>query len=468
MKIYLKGNTHRVFASASLNQDAGLLSFARSGKQQGVSPAINASPDIVVNTGTTLQTLLGWEAAAQDGWDATGYSTFKPLIQSELNARWLDLNTLRLRVEMNVSDMLSPFSPTNPNFAAKFDPRMTVLSQVIAAATAAGKSVTWYISYTDYNRTASPVGTNATTYANMMVTVLQHVKTAFPTVPAPDYINVWNEPDNNTPITATGGATLGAMMDATRAACAASSNPAVVCPPFIYPSCFNASNVVTYWNALNSTQKSHVATISFHRYQPSPFVASTSEPPILALGLPVSQDEAAVGSGAAAGLSELLLDLQYGNVAAWEQFAFAYPAAGGDNGSQYIYINIVAPNSPSAPKLVWGSRTNLLWQVMHYTQAGDQMMGITVNNANLKAAVFKRPSTGKYILVGYSIGERTYYANVPNGTYKGSYTLGNDTKPMTGTFTQQVITNSSGNQCLQIAIPGGDLSMPVGFTMYQV
>jgi hypothetical protein len=382
-------------------------------------------PTITVDGSRTFQTIVGWEATAQANQLDPNYASYR----DEIMAAAVDFGINRIRLEVRsgmenptdwwklrfidgaidadtyrshryeiINDNMDPrvADPAGFQFAQLDHSMETVVLPLRAAlAAATGEHLHVNLCYVDFGVSAFEHAANSPEYAELVLTVVEHLHTKYGIVP--DTWEVTLEPEN------TGGVWLdrqiaqGIQAAGDRLAAAGYGEIKFIAPSVL--------NIVDFWHYPSSYGSPYITELSYHRYggglpdQLQQVAATAAQ-----YGKRTSMLEH-IGSS----YVELHDDLKYGNVSAWQQYALAFPTA--DNGAQYFTIN--------GTTVTTGSRTKLLRHYFKYVRSGAVRIGATSENSLLDPLAFRNADGGQVVVVkSTATSEQAFsVAELPPGTY---------------------------------------------------
>ncbi len=392
-------------------------------------PTLPAEPtptaSITVNEQTQFQTMAGWEATAQVGQAAPGFSGWRDALSDSAVA--LGINRLRIELASgteNTTDYYAQFragtitnaafnaqryawvndnsSPNTINAAgfkwSKMDESMDgAVVPLRNRLLAKGENLYLSMNYVSFGN--STAQSNPAEYAELILAAFQHLQSKYGFVP--NAVEMILEPDNNT---IWNGTAIGNAIVATGNKLAAAG----FYPEFVAPSVTNLSNALPYLNAIVAVPgaQAYLKEVSYHRYQ------GLSDANLVNLAARASQlgIRTSMLEHIASGVEDLYADLTLANVSAWQQYTLAYPT--GDNGAQYFPITNNVP--------VMGNMTYGLRQYFKYVRAGAVRVSATSDVSRVRPVAFKNVSGGSVVVMHLSVGEVLSIQGLPAGQYKVS------------------------------------------------
>jgi len=406
---------------------------------------------ITVTTGTTYQTMTGWEGAAPWGCiDDTPVDmrTLHTLWRDQVVEKLIDMGINRTRVEMYsgtenptdyfgqyiagqisrqtwrnnwhniINDNADPKSINASGFQwSHLDYQINgIVIPLRAALAKRGETLHLNLCYVDFGSSAFEHKATPAEYGEFVLATYQHMDTTYGFLP--DTWEVILEPD-------TGSASWSAQQTADCLVAARSRLIAAgYTPNFIAPSCTNATNVSTigssYFDGLNSTTNAltSISEISYHVYGGnSTAVRNAIRTDAQAAGKKTSMLEF-IG----ATKDTLYDDLTEADISAsLSGLAYAYP--GSDAGGKYIEIDTT--NYPVSATTALSTRSNYLRQWFKYVRAGAIRVAASSSNGNLKPVSFKNTNDRYVVCINASTSVSNFtVGGIPDGCYGIEYSVG--------------------------------------------
>lgn len=437
----------RVTAQAVGNTTVTATSEGRSATANVVVTQTTPVPSgnvVDVSPSTTYQTMTGWQALTQNGWEECDQVAF-PIYRNQLHDRAvneLGINRMTIMVRSgaeNTRDWFgdyrrgvidyatykaSWFVPVNDNadpFAAdpnrffwgyvdgQVDNTIQPMRQRLAAR---GEKLYIVLQYVDFvqgqTKPFQPMKVPEE-YAELVTETFKHLRQKYNIVP--DAFELVLEPEH-TPYYAPD---LGRAMVATVNRLKASG----FTPAIIAPSTTSMANASTWYDQMIQVPGARglITELAYHRY------VAVSLSALQAIGQRTQRDgiKSSMLEHIGSGIDALYDDLTIGMASAWQQFALAYcglkdnPA----NGGVYYQIN---QTDPSNPRINITNHSRLLRQVFNFVRFGAVRVGAaTGNTADLRPLAF-RNANGKHVVVVRAMrGAAFTVRGLPPGTYGINY-----------------------------------------------
>jgi hypothetical protein len=406
-----------------------------------VSPAGQGNV-ITVTTGTSYQTINGWEAVDQSGQGSANWNNVKDQLQTAVID---DAGITRIRLELTpgaenttpcssgpcediVNDNGDAFVINSSGFTwPRVDDQIAkVIVPMRALMAARGKTLWVSVCYVSFTQTKSDLHiNNAEEYAEFMEAFFIHMDTTYGFVP--NSIEMILEPDN--PVGGCPGAgcwngtKIGNALKATSTRLATHGWT----PDFVAPSVANADSTFMLSDMLAvSGVTAIIDEISFHRYGGVTGGALTYVSTAQANSKRIGMLEYGPAT-----ITELLYDLNNLFVNAWqmEGIAFNFGSQSSINnqeagfGANYFYILDTGGGSIQMSK-----RTAELRQANRYVLPGAVMLEVSSNFGSIpenSVAAFRNPDGNIVVIQNTPFGGNVSWtvAGLPAGTYGLSYTL---------------------------------------------
>ncbi|MGE0887485.1 MAG: hypothetical protein AB7P14_28525 [Blastocatellales bacterium] len=405
---------------------------------------------ITINTGTSYQTMVGWEAVAQVGQidevsTVTNRSNVNPAFLNYKNQLFdqavNDLGINRLRLELRsglentvdyserytngqinyndwkvrryeiINDNNDP-QVINPNgfkfFELDFNIENVVipLRQLLAAR---GEKLYLNLNYVDFGPSAFEHKNAPEEFAEFILAAFLHMRDKYGFTP--DSLEMILEPDTNADWNATQiGNCLVAAGNRLRAN---GFNP-----DFVAPSCTSMFNSLTYFDQMIQIPgvSKFLSEISYHRYAGA---SNSALQGFATRGAQYGMDTSHLELIGAT-YNDLHDDLTLANNSSWQQFTLAFPSDGNDDvGGTYYLIN---QSSISNPTLTLGSRAKFLRQYFRFIRSGALRINATTTSDTFNPAAFVN-TDGKFVVVVKALaGGNITLQGLPAGTYGIKYT----------------------------------------------
>ncbi len=404
---------------------------------------------ITIDTTTSYQTMLGWEAVAQVGQIAeinsvTNRSNVNPAFSNYKNQLFdlavndLGLNRLRLELRsglentVDYSDRYTNGQITYNDWKARRyeiindnnDPQVinangfkfyeldfnveNVVIPIRQRLAARNEKLYLNLNYVDFAASAFEHKTAPEEYAEFILATFIHLRDKYGFTP--DALEMILEPDTNAAWNAT---QIGNCLAATGNRLRANGFN----PDFVAPSCTNMFNSLPYFDQLIQIPGAaqFISEISYHRYGGATDAALQG---FASRGVQYKIDTAHL-EYIGATQNDLHADLTIANNSSWQQFALAFPLGGNDDGSAYYDIN---DNNPNSPALTLGSRAKLLRQYFKFIRSGALRIKATTSSDTFQPAAFVN-TDGKFVVVVKTFaGGNITLQGLPAGTYGVKYT----------------------------------------------
>lgn len=336
------------------------------GAKPGRQVDSDAVPTITIDSAQTYQTIIGWEATAQAGQDASPHwDRYKDaLFDQAVN----DLGITRLRVEIK-----SP--ATGAGFdLARFDSliaRIAVPMKKVLAAR--GESLWVNVCVVGKELKDAPAK-----YAEEVVGVYQHMQRRYGFVP--DSWEVSLEPDSV-------GFSWDTPQKVARAMIAAGDmlRQAHFRPYFVVPSCTSMARTPEWFDQIMAVPgaQQYVQELAYHRYVPGDPVAIANRTAKYRIHASMLEH---IGSGR----KQLHADLKQACCSAWEQYCLAFPTK--DNGAQYYVIS-------EDGRVALGQETRVLRQYFRFIRPGAVRIESQSSETRLFDPVAFINRDGSYVVV---------------------------------------------------------------------
>jgi hypothetical protein len=392
-----------------------------------------ATATITINSSTTFQTMVGWEATAQGGqdYDATNniYPSYPspswPQYKNALLAAMLDVGINRLRLEIRLDDVNATGYSANGNNPAiqpstasagqwhfeRIDRTMDEIGTPYRNMLAArGEQLYLTICVIDFRSTGYHAEDSPSEYAFFVNKIVDHFSTRQGYLP--NAIEACLEPD----------AASNLNWNATKLANnIVQANSSLVSHGFtgirwVAPSVANGTQATTWYVAMKSANSNVTALldeISYHRYtSPNNTELATLRDAAAADGNTIAMLE-----WIGATYTTLHDDLKIGRGTSWQQFTLTFPYQGApDNGEAYFMVNT------SNWTVSLGSRTKLLRQYFKFIRRGAVRLSASTSDSNLDPLAF-RNTNGSYVTVIKAAAAGSFsLQGLPAGLYGIKYT----------------------------------------------
>jgi O-glycosyl hydrolase len=404
-----------------------------------VIPGDTTPGTIRLNTGLQYQTISGWYATAQVGYDDC--PTFD-LYQDELFDRTvneLGLNRIKLPVRAGsehpvdhyaryeagqltfsewqktwfhaVNDNADPnvINPAGFHWGGLDIDIEKIAIPMRQRLQARGERLIVNLTFTDHGISPWDHKHSAAEYAEFIFALFQHMQSKYGFVP--DVIEVVNEPD--TPPVSWTGQQLGQAL----AAAGARLESAGFRPRFAVPGTADMAQAPTLYDIAvqQPGAAKYITDISYHRYRG----ATLSNLQKIAQRVVGADLGAAMSEHIGSGYEDLHEDLKVAHASAWMQFALALCGSGqSDGGGVYYRID---QSNPAAPKIEPRSRTPYLWQYFRYIREGAVRVEATSQNADLDPVAFVHPNGKHTVVVKADEGATFSVGILPPGRYGITY-----------------------------------------------
>lgn len=404
---------------------------------------------ITVGTGTSYQTMVGWEAVAQAGQidevsTVTNRSNVNPAFLNYKNQLFdqavNDLGINRLRLELRsglentvdyserytngqinfndwkvrryeiINDNNDP-QVINPNGFKFFELDFNIENVVIPfrqLLAARGEKLYLNLNYVDFGPSAFEHKNAPEEFAEFILATFLHMRDKYGFTP--DSLEMILEPDTNAEWNA---AQIGNCLVAAGNRLRANGFN----PDFVAPSCTSMFNSLTYFDQMIQIPgvTKFISEVSYHRYAG----ASNSALQGFATrgaqyGIDTSHLEL-IG----ATYNDLHDDLTLANNSSWQQFVLAFPLGGNDDGSAYYDVS---SSNPNVPNVTLGSRAKFLRQYFRFIRSGALRINATTTSDTFNPAAFVN-TDGKFVVVVKALaGGNIMLQGLPAGTYGIKYT----------------------------------------------
>ena len=406
---------YRLAAHAGSTTQAALLTIAASG----------AVPNVRVDSTRSFQTFTGWEVTPSSGWGAS-QAAFDALADQAVE---LGITRVRLEATGNKIESLTPqagdcggptpsYIGTNDNGDPHstnpagftwycFDRHVTnVVLPIKQRVEARGERFWLNVCYVGFAPSSAFQQTDPAEYAELVVTVLTHLKSRFGL--EPDTWEARLEPENGYEIS---GIQIGRLIAAAAAAAHAAGFTRL---RFTAPSVTHASNAVRYYNELVSVPgvRPHLAELNYHRYgvQPSQAILAGIAATAARDGIQTAMLEYLGGDE-----HTLYADLTVANVSAWAKYVLAGPVAGFDKGNQLFWADV------TRDRFLMREKTWFLRQYFRAIRPGAVRVGAQSTSREIRPVAF-RLADGRFAVVANAAGAVTLHlAGLPAGTYQVSF-----------------------------------------------
>jgi hypothetical protein len=428
---YTAGSTPGGFHVVATEQTQGVTDTA------AVTIAAPANSTIMLQPGTTYQTMVGWEATAQIGQHE--FPNFRNSQTEVLDRTVNELGINRVRLEFRagnensadyytqwqqgqitkqdwkntryspVNDNNDPFviNPSGFHFSELDVDINEVVNPMRARLAANGESLYVNLCFVDFGGANHFQVTSSDEYAELVLAVFQHIQSTYGW--APDALELILEPDNGTPYS---GGVIGNHIVAVQARLAAAG----FTPDFVGPSTTSMFNAPGYFDAIIAVPGAlgALSEISYHRYSQGTGALQQIAARAATHNLRTAHLEW-IGASAV----QLLEDLTVGNNSSWSQFTIAwFTSDGSDDGGKYYVINDA---NPSNPVVNMGSRTPFLRQYMYYVRRGAVRIGTTNQSGAIEPVAFIN-ADGRYVVVVRAGSAQNFtVGGLPGGTYGINY-----------------------------------------------
>jgi hypothetical protein len=393
---------------------------------------------------TTYQTMTGWQALTQNGWEECDQIAF-PIYRNQLHDRAvneLGINRMTIMVRSgaeNTRDWFgdykrgvidyaayraSWFVPVNDNANAQVadpnrffwgyvdgqvDNSIQPMRQRLAAR---GEKLYIVLQYVDFvqgqTKPFQPMKVPEE-YAELVTETFKHLRQKYNIVP--DALELVLEPEH-TPYYAPD---LGRAMVAAVSRLRANG----FTPAIIAPSTTSMVNASTWYDEMLQVPGAAglITELAYHRY------VAVSLSALQAIGQRTQRDgvKSSMLEHIGSGIDALYEDLTIGMASAWQQFALAYcgqkdnPA----NGGVYYQIN---QTDPSNPRINITDHSRLLRQVFNFVRLGAVRVGATTGNSTDLRPLAFRNANGKHVVVVRAMSGAAFTVRgLPAGTYGINY-----------------------------------------------
>jgi len=391
---------------------------------------------ITVNSGTSYQTFVGWQATAQAAhqykvlaggdtyeWPSTTYGNYKTNL---LNAM-LDLGINSLRLEANLADVNATGYDDDSNNAAiqpstatsgqwHYDRVVSAMDDIVvpykALLAAQGETLDLSLCIVDFRTTGYKAEDTPSEYSFFVKKFVDKIYTTYGI--QVNTVEAILEPDNSS---------SNSNWTATKVANnIVQANTDLVAAGYTgirwkAPSVTSVANAATWYANMKSANASVTALLDelpYHRYGGNNTDVATFQSAALADGKTTAMLEYI-----SADASILYDDLTIGHNSSWQQFTITFPYSGSlGDGGQYFYVN------ESTYAVSFNERTKYLRSFMKYIRAGAVMKGVT-NTGGTSFGVPFVNANGTYVVPIKSGGDVITVNGLPAGTYAIHYTTGN-------------------------------------------
>jgi O-glycosyl hydrolase len=393
---------------------------------------------------TTYQTMTGWQALTQNGWEECDQTAF-PIYRNQLHDRaanelginrmtimvrsgaeitrdWfgdykrgvIDYATYRASWFVPVNDNADPLAADANRFFwgyvdGQVDNSIQPMRQRLAAR---GEKLYIVLQYVDFvqgqTKPFQPMKVPEE-YAELVTETFKHLRQKYNIVP--DAFELVLEPEH-TPYYAPD---LGrAMVAAVNRLKASGFTPAIIAP-----STTSMANASTWYDEMIQVPGARglITELAYHRY------VAVSLSALQAIGQRTQRDgiKSSMLEHIGSGIDALYDDLTIGMASAWQQFALAYcgqkdnPA----NGGVYYQIN---QTDPSNPRINITDHSRLLRQVFNFVRFGAVRIGASTGNTAVLRPLAFRNVNGKYVVVVRTTGGAALTVRgLPAGMYGINY-----------------------------------------------
>lgn len=425
-------------------------------------PADDGTPRVVIETGTRLQTMTGWEATIEAGvpsWlsyrdevldravDELGIDRLRVEVRSGAeNSRdtWTDWRAGNITREewrslryATVNDNNDPFVLNEAGF------RFSELDQAIEEVVlpfrqrleARGRRLhvnLCYVAFTGQITTGAYHHQNAEEYAEFVQAAYLHLQNRYGFVPdswemllEPDNVVQWTAPVMRQAMIATGNR-LAAMG---------------FTPKLVAPSTTHMGNALAYAEEIGRNGPPRFWTeLSYHRY------AGVSASTLASIASRATQWnlQTAMLEHIGSAQEDLNEDLTTGRNSAWAQSGLAGPDLPDDGGRYYT----VSLENPLLPRVTPGSRTRFLRQDLRYVVRGAVRVGASSSAGRFKPAAFINPDNRVVLVVNADEGGAVAIQGLPAGTYEATYATADQFGAVLATFT------AGSGDVLRLTMPG--------------
>lgn len=383
-----------------------------------------------VDTATSAQTFLGWEAHAQSGKSASAsnYAAYKETLADQA----VEIGINRLRVEISikmentaansnssVNDNSDPFVINDSGFQWAnhdyADELMDMAAEMRERLIAQGETLYLVLCYVDFRSGGAFTIEHSSSpdeYAEFIFATFIHMNATYGYVP--DAVEILLEPD--------AGVNVGEWTATKVANSLVAAHDRLATngwtPRFIIPSTTSCPAADTWYGdiktALGGTMPDYVDELSYHRYQNCD-----------ATTLAQNRDAAQADGNRISMLEYWSTSNDYtvlhqdigpsGNAVAWQGAAITYPNVA-DNGGQYF--NVATP----ANTVAIASRSKFYRQYFKWIRRGAVRKATSTTNSNFDCLAFANTG-GNYTAVCKVVASGTYtLRGLPTATYHGVYT----------------------------------------------
>lgn len=393
----------------------------------------------------TYQTMTGWQALTENGWEEcnqTAFSIYRNSLHDRA-ANELGINRMTIMLRSGAENTrnwfgdrrsgvidqatyrASWFAPVNDNtdpFVAdpsrfywgyvdgQVDNAILPMRQRLAAR---GEKLAIVLQYIDFNQAGvvkpflqmkAPEE-----YAELVNEAFKHLRQKYNIVP--DAFEMVLEPEH----TSYFPADIGRAMVATANRLRANG----FTPAMIAPSTTSMANASTWYDQMLQVPgvRGLVSELAYHRY------VAVSPSALQAIGQRTQRDgiKSSMLEHIGSGIDALYEDLTVGMISAWQQFALAYCGTKDNPGNAGVYYQINQAD-PSNPRVNITNYSRLLRQVFNFVRLNAVRVGAASGNAATLRPVAFRNTNGKYVVVVRATQGATFSVRgLPAGTYGINY-----------------------------------------------
>jgi hypothetical protein len=274
---------------------------------------------------------------------------------------------------------------------------------------ARGEQLYWTITYVHFSTSNQLHVDTPAEYGELILALWQHLQSRYGFFP--NGLEIYLEPDNGA--AQVSPSELAAMIVAARNRLI---NAGYTKPEFIAPSTVSGPNAAPFYLSLktaNVVAASYIDIVGYHRYVDIDDILLGN------LRLTAQADGKRTGMNEYTGATYLNLhsDLSVGRVSIWEQYALAFQTI--DNGDQYF---VIGPAPGYA--LTIGNKTKFIQHYTRYIRRGAVMKGVTNQSSNFQGLPF-RNANGTYVVpIKASAAGTITVEGLPAGVYGIRYTTG--------------------------------------------
>lgn len=410
--------------------------------------------DVTVNTGTSIRTMIGWEATAQIGHENDAItelyeypsSTLANYV-SDLLDGVMDVGLNRVRLEIRFDDWNATgyhwsggttpdaIQPSTSTSGQRHYDRLSSFMDSFGTdwrdrLIAQGETLYINICFVDFRNNGYHLEDTPSEFAYFTNEVTDWFFNRYGFLP--DSFEVL-EPDNSSGNQNWTAAKLANGIVAANTLLVSNGYTGI---KWMAPSSTTLGNVNSWITSMKSAQPSITSLIeeySYHLYGGDDSDLATLRTTAIADGKGTAMLESHLGFGGInADYKRLYKDLTVGYGTSWQQYVICYPyPSATDDGGNYFLVNT------TTWAVTLGSRTKQLKQYFKYIRRGAVLKGVTNSNGSYLGLPFEN-TNGAYVVPIWADGTNAVNVkSLPAGTYGITYALDNGT---TGSFTNQTIT----------------------------